>query len=303
MSEKNLPAVAMAAVPKRRRASLELAKEIERRGYAGIYCASVGDALGLCLALALETERIPFGTAISNIYTRTPFDYAASTSLIHELSGGRFSFGVGVSHEAMLTHMGLEGGRPLSSMRAFVESWRAAPRAGEQPPLILAGMRKKMVALAGELADGLVFANGARSHMVESLACLPTAASVKEPFFRGCMIPTCISTDRAAAAAVNRKTLGFYVTLPNYRNYWKEAGYEEEMGAIEKALAQGERDRVPELMSDAWLSDCTLYGSASEVREGIEAWVEAGITTPIIVPSSAEGNQLKAFEELFALYE
>jgi alkanesulfonate monooxygenase SsuD/methylene tetrahydromethanopterin reductase-like flavin-dependent oxidoreductase (luciferase family) len=303
MSEKSLPAVAMAAVPKRRRASLELAREIERRGYAGIYCASVGDALGLCLALALETDRIPFGTAISNIYTRTPFDYAATTSLIHELSGGRFSFGVGVSHAAMLTHMGLEGGRPLSSMRAFVESWRAAPRAGEQPPLVLAGMRKKMVALAGELADGLVFANGARSHMVESLACLPTAASVKEPFFRGCMIPTCISTDRAAAAAVNRKTLSFYVTLPNYRNYWKEAGYEEEMEAIEKALAQGERDRVPELMSDAWLSDCTLYGSASEVREGIEAWVEAGITTPIIVPSSAEGNQLKAFEELFALYE
>ena len=303
MSEKNLPAVAMAAVPKRRRASLELAKEIERRGYAGIYCASVGDGLGLCLALALETDRIPLGTAISNIYTRTPFDYASTTSLIHELSGGRFSFGVGVSHEAMLTHMGLEGGRPLSSMRAFVEAWRAVPRAGEQPPLVLAGMRKKMVALAGELADGLVFANGARSHMVESLACLPTAASVKEPFFRGCMIPTCISTDRAAAAAVNRKTLGFYVTLPNYRNYWKEAGYEEEMGAIEKALAQGERDRVPELMSEAWLSDCTLYGSASEVREGIEAWVEAGITTPIIVPSSAEGNQMKAFEELFALYE
>ena len=117
------------------------------------------------------------------------------------------------------------------------------------------------------------------------------------------MIPTCISTDRAAAAAVNRKTLGFYVTLPNYRNYWKEAGYEEEMEAIEKALAQGERDRVPELMSDAWLSDCTLYGSPSEVREGIEAWVESGITTPIIVPSSAEGNQMKAFEELFALYE
>jgi alkanesulfonate monooxygenase SsuD/methylene tetrahydromethanopterin reductase-like flavin-dependent oxidoreductase (luciferase family) len=188
-------------------------------------------------------------------------------------------------------------------MRAFVEAWRAVPRAGEQPPLILAGMRKKMVALAGELADGLVFANGARSHMVESLACLPTVASVKDPFFRGCMIPTCISTDRAAAAAVNRKTLGFYVTLPNYRNYWKEAGYEEEMEAIEKALAQGERDRVPELMSEAWLSDCTLYGSAGEVREGIEAWVEAGITTPIIVPSSAEGNQMKAFEELFALYE
>jgi hypothetical protein len=36
------------------------------------------------------------------------------------------------------------------------------------------------------------------------------------------------------------------------------------------------------------------------VREGIEAWYAAGITTPIIVPSSAGGNQMKAFEELFA---
>ena len=37
--------------------------------------------------------------------------------------------------------------------------------------------------------------------------------------------------------AVNRRTLSFYVTLPNYRNYWKEAGYVEEMEAIEKAVA------------------------------------------------------------------
>ena len=63
------------------------------------------------------------------------------------------------------------------------------------------------------------------------------------------------------------------------------------------------RDRLTELMSDAWLSDCTLYGSPDEVREGVESWVEAGITTPILVPSSAEGNQMKAFEELFALYD
>ena len=48
------------------------------------------------------------------------------------------------------------------------------------------------------------------------------------------------------------------MTLPNYRNYWKEAGYVEEMEAIEKAVAAGERERIPSLLSDAWLSDCTL---------------------------------------------
>lgn len=303
MLQSGLPAVAIAAVPKRRRAGLELAQEVERRGYAGIYCASVGDGLGLCLGIAMATERIPLGTAIANIYTRTAFDYASSTSLIHELSEGRFRFGVGVSHQPMLDQLGVRSGPPLASMRSFVASWRAVPRTGEQPPLILAGMRKKMVALSSEIGDGLVFANAARSHMTDSLAALSGAAGARDDFFVGCMIPTCISEDRAAAAAVNRRTLSFYVTLPNYRNYWKEAGYVEEMEAIEKALGRGDRDQLPRLMSDAWLSDCTLFGSSAEVREGVEAWRQVGVRTPILVPSSAAGNQARAFEELFAVYD
>jgi hypothetical protein len=34
----------------------------------------------------------------------------------------------------------------------------------------------------------------------------------------------------------------------------------------------------------------------------VEAWFDAGIKTPILVPSSAEGNQMKAFDELFAAF-
>lgn len=303
MADRRLPAVALAAVPNRRRATLDLAREVERRGFDGIYCASIGDGLGFCLALALETEHIAFGTAIANIYTRTPFDYAATTAMIHELSGGRFRFGVGVSHRPMLDRLGLRAGRPLSDMRRFVESWRDAPRTGEQPPVVLAALRKKMVALGGEVADGIVWANGARSHIRESLTALPETARARDDFFVGCMIPTVVSDDVAAAASVNRRTLSFYVSLPNYRNYWKEAGYVEEMEAIEKALAAGERERIPALMSDAWLSDCTLYGPAESVLEGLAGWYAAGIRTPILVPSSVDGNQKRAFEELFALFE
>jgi hypothetical protein len=116
------------------------------------------------------------------------------------------------------------------------------------------------------------------------------------------MIPTCISDDRKAAAAVNRKTLSGYVTLPNYRSYWKEAGYVEEMEAVEKALASGEREKIPSLLSDRWLADSTLFGSAAEVREGALAWYEAGVRTPMLVPSSAVGGQMKAFEELLAIF-
>ncbi len=297
-----LPAVAMAAVPGRRRAILDLAKEVEARGFAGIYCASVGDSLSLCLALALETERIPIGTAIANLYTRSPGDFAQTAAMIQELSAGRFRFGIGVSHGAMLSRMGLTPGKPLADMRSFVEGLRAARRVGELPPVVVAGLRKKMVALAGEIGEGVVFANAACSHMKDSLSVLSAGQRAEGDFFIGNMIPTCISNDLAAAAAVNRKTLLFYVSLPNYRNYWKEAGYVAEMEAIEQAIEAGDRDRIPELMSDAWLSDCTLFGPAERVLEGLAGWYAAGVKTPILVPSSAVGNQLKAFEELFALF-
>ena len=296
------PAVALAAVARRRRATLDLARELEQRGFAGIYCASFGDGLGLCEAIALVTERIPFGTAIANIYARHVSDYAQTAALVHELAPGRFHFGIGVSHGPAVARFGVEAGPPLSDMRRFVEKLRAVPRVGELPPVVLAGLRRRMVALAGEIGEGVVFANAARSHMPESLSALPAHVRDDPSFFVGDMIPTCISGDRAAALATNRRTLTGYAMLPNYRNYWKEAGYVEEMEAVEKAIAAGESERVGELLSERWLADTTLFGTASEVREGVEAWYAAGVRTPILVPSSAVGNQLRAFEELFAAF-
>ncbi len=302
MPPSDMPAVALAAVPGRRRATLDLARDIERRGFSGIYCASFGDGLGLCEALALATDHIAFGTAIAIIYLRHPSDYAQTAALIHELAPGRFRFGVGVSHVPVHERLGVEAGRPLADARAFVKAWRATPRVGELPPLVLAALRDPMVALAGEVADGVVFANAARSHMTRSLGVLPAARRADPAYFVGNMIPTCVDDDVAAAAAVNRRTLAGYVTLPNYRAYWKAAGYREEMDAVERALAAGERERIPGLLSDRWLADTTLFGTAAAVRDGVARWREAGVTTPILVPSSTRGNQVQAFTELFAAF-
>jgi alkanesulfonate monooxygenase SsuD/methylene tetrahydromethanopterin reductase-like flavin-dependent oxidoreductase (luciferase family) len=296
------PAVSLAAVPGRRKAIIELACEVERRGFSGIYCPSLGDNLALCEAIALATREITFGTSITPIYTRNVADFAGTAAFIHEVSGERFRFGIGVSHAPAMNRLGIKLGKPLTDMRRFIEELRAVPRVGEQPPLVLATLRKRMIKLAEEIGDGLVFANGARSHMGASLAVLDDATRVRDDFFIGNMIPTCISDDVEAARAVNRRTLTSYALLPNYRNYWKEAGYEEEMSAVEAAIADKDLDRVAECLSDRWLADTTLFGPAAQVREGIEAWFDAGIKTPIIVPSSAAGNQLKALQELFDLW-
>ncbi len=297
-----LPAVSLAAVPGRRLKTLAIAEEIERRGFPGIYSPSLGDNLSLCLAIALRTSRIEFGTSITPIYSRHVNEYAAATSFIHEASGGRFRFGIGVSHEPALKRLGLSGGKPLSDIREFVADLRAVPRAGELPPIVLAAMRGRMIRLAEEIGDGMVFANGARSHMAASLANLSDGARQGEGFFIGNMIPTCISDDEDAAKAVNRRTLTSYAFLPNYRNYWKEAGYVEEMEGVEAAMESGDTAQAAACLSDRWLADTTLFGSAAKVREGIEAWFDAGIKTPIIVPSSASGGQMQALEEFFAIW-
>jgi alkanesulfonate monooxygenase SsuD/methylene tetrahydromethanopterin reductase-like flavin-dependent oxidoreductase (luciferase family) len=298
----HLPAVSLAAVPGRRRLTLELAREIERRGFPAIFAPSRFANMSLCEALAWTTQRIVFGTAIAPIYARTADDFAQSAAFLHEVSGGRFRFGIGVAHAPSHRRMGVTPGAPLADIRDFVAKLRAYEGIGAQPPVILAALRSKMIALAGEIAEGVVFANGSRSHMATSLNALPPQRRADGDFFIGNMIPTCISDDLAAAKAVNRRTLTPYAQLPNYRNYWKEAGYAEEMTAIEQAIAENRRDDIPKYLTDAWLDDVSLFGPATRVREQLEAWRDAGIRTPIIVPSSAAGNQLKAFEEIFAAF-
>ena len=182
--------------------------------------------MGLCQSIAENTKSIPFGTSIVNIYTRHAQDYASSASYIHEISGGRFRFGVGVSHAPMNDRLSVSTGRPLQDTEKFIHTYKESKRVGELPPII----------------------------------------------------------------------------MPNYRNYWKSVGYKNEMERIEVALSEKDYASLPSLMTDKWLEDVSLFGSPSEVKEGIEKWYETGLETPILVPSSTDGGQFKAFEELFDLF-
>jgi alkanesulfonate monooxygenase SsuD/methylene tetrahydromethanopterin reductase-like flavin-dependent oxidoreductase (luciferase family) len=298
MSER-MPALSLAAVPGRRAQAIELAAEIERRGFAGIYCPSFGDAMGLCLSIAHATTTIEFGTSIQPIYLQHPVTLATSASYLHEVAEGRFRLGVGVTHGPVVSRLGVETGKPLSDMREYVGTMRAtAESMGGLPPVVLATLRDKMVELSVDVGDGAVWANASRSRMAHSLSLVP-GERFTDGFWIGNMIPTVIDDDIDAARARNRKTLQGYVALPNYRNYWIEAGYQAEMEAVQTALEARDSEAVLAAMSDRWLDDCTLSGPVGRVREGVEAWFDAGVASPIIVPSSTSGGQAKAFTEVF----
>lgn len=290
----------MVASPTKRKAILDLAVEAERRGFPAIACPTLGSALGLCVSLAHVTSQIRFYTAIQGIYGNSPLEIGSISSHIHEVSDGRFGLGLGVSHEPMVRRLGATMGPPLSDMRGYVDSIRTQEKyAGALPPIYLAALRDRMLDLALEIGAGALWANASFSFTKHQAARIVSRTD-KRDFYLANMIPTVISDDRRAAAAVNRKTMSTYVRLPNYRNYWKAAGYVEEMEAIEKAIADGSPDLL-DLMSDAWLSDCTLFGTVEDVRNGLERWRSVGIE-PIAVMSSTSGGQIKAIGELFEAY-
>ena len=139
-----------------------------------------------------------------------------------------------------------------------------------------------------------------RNYLANQVARIP-ADRRKEGFFVGNSIPVVIDDDPQVALNIMRQSQTLYLGLANYRNYWRGVGYVEEMDAIEAALAKGEQDRIPALMSEKWLKNITLFGTASMVREGIEAYFDMGIM-PVIGPVLREAGAMAHYESVFALY-
>jgi alkanesulfonate monooxygenase SsuD/methylene tetrahydromethanopterin reductase-like flavin-dependent oxidoreductase (luciferase family) len=304
MNPYTLPALSIVATPSKRSAILELAQQAESRGFSGIACPSLGATLGLCTSLAHATSTIRFWTSIQPVYYNHPVEMANTASHIHEISGGRFGLGIGVSHGPVVQRLGVATGKPLTDIAHYVQAMRANTRfGGELPPVYLATLRDKMLALSTEIAEGAIWANSSLNDIGRQVGSIP--ANNEKEFFISNMVPTVIDDDINAALQIHRKTLTGYISLPNYRNYWRDAGYEDEMNAAENVLSSAPKEeqaeRLQSVMSDRWLRDCTISGDARSVREQFAAWADKGVL-PIAVMSSTSGGQAKAIGELFEAF-
>ena len=298
------PAISLVATPTKRQAILDLAVEAEQRGFAGIACPSLGGTMGLCVSLAHATNRIPFWTSIQPMYYSHPVELGNTAAHINEISQGRFGLGIGVSHGPVVQRLGVTTGKPLSDISNYVQAIRANERfSGQLPQIFLATLRDKMLALSSQISEGAIWANASLRDISRQVASV--TKSNRENFFMSNMVPTVVSDDLDAAFAIHRKTLTGYVSLPNYRNYWRVAGYEKEMDNIEAVIASTPKEALGEklqkTMTDEWLQDCTISGNAKQVREQFENWANAGVL-PIAVMSSTSGGQAKAVAELFSVY-
>src|SRR3981189_334144 len=156
-------------------AAAAFAKRVEAWGYAALWIPeSRGrNALVHSSWLLANTERLIIAAGIANIYARDPMAMANGQRGLNEQSGGRFLLGIGVSHAPTVS--GVRGhtyGKPVATMRAYLEAMYAAPYLAPDPPerplTILAALGPRMMALSGELADGAHPYNVPPEHSAEA---------------------------------------------------------------------------------------------------------------------------------------
>lgn len=137
----------------------EAVVRLERAGYGAVWTNEVigKDALVQLATLLGATERMVFGTCIANIWARPAQTMHAAAAQLAQAYPGRFVLGLGVGYPEQAASVGREFGKPLATMRDYLDqmqapTWPPAPDAAYAR--IIAANGPKMLALAGEAADG-----------------------------------------------------------------------------------------------------------------------------------------------------
>jgi 5,10-methylenetetrahydromethanopterin reductase len=289
---------------------LAWARRAETLGYDGVFIPeSFNDSLAYAQAVASSTERVRVGTAVTNVYLRHPTLLAQQAAAVQEFSGGRFVLGVGVGHRAVNEPLGLDMSDPLGKMRTVLVTLRTAwvkgphqPRPATPPRLLAAALAPKMIALAGELADGAIFNLFPLARYPRALAVLGEGAARAGrdvATLEVCHFTTAyISDDRAAALHEARRMLARYANLPFYGNMLAASGFRDQVAAVRAAWKRRDVPAAEAAVSDAMADAVTLVGDPARCRERLRAYEMAGATSVIVFPNPVGESRAAAVERM-----
>ncbi len=237
-------------------ALIKAAQRIESKGFSTLWMPNIfsWDAITALALVARETQRIELGTAVVPSYPRHPMAIAQQALTASAASGGRFTLGIGLSHQIVIEGMyGLSYEKPARHMREYLEVLTPLLRGepvkfeGEQyrvqggiqvpgakpVPLVVAALGPAMLSHTGRLTDGTItWMTGPKTledHIVPGLSKAAEKAGRGAPrIVAG--LPIALTNDPDAAREMMAKTFSMYGQLPSYRAMLDREGVEGPAG-------------------------------------------------------------------------
>lgn len=294
---------------------LELAQQAERAGFESVWLnEDIGrDSLAMLAAIATTTKEIGIGTAIVNCYTRSAFQIAMGAATLDELSHGRARLGISVGHHPWndLAH-GIPLEAPLARCREYVQFIRKAltgekfthdgrffagvnsklgvHKAPEHLPIYIGATRPRMVALAGEVADGLltnvVSPYYVANYSVQQFRDGARKAGRNADELEVTAIATCCASDnRAEALGHARATfMQRFRSNPDRMIGTQSPQFHDELHGLKHLVECGETKRALEQVSEGLATTFVAAGSGKDIRKTIDEYFSAGCTRVIVAP-------------------
>jgi len=285
---------------------LEYAARAEESSYDRVWLAETWgrDAVTTLASIAARTDTVGLGTSISSVYSRSPALLGQTAATLHEVSGGRFRLGLGVSTPQLVERWhGIQYNKPFRRLRESLEvirqvlsgetvsydgdvidvsGFRLRFEPPSPPPAIdVAAMGPKSLELAGRFADGY------HTHMVtlegieESFAGLRKGTELGNRSTNDVQVtvevPCCALDNRERARELLRHHFAFYVGAMGvvYRDHLIRQGYATEAEEIARLWADGDRDAAMAVISDDLLANLGVAGAPEEARQMLHQWESA----------------------------
>src|SRR5581483_10050093 len=145
------------------------------------------------------------------------------------------------------------------------------------PPILLAALRPQMLRLAGREADGAILNWLAATDVPRCTAEVGSATAEKVA-----RIFVCPTPDVDYARTLGKTLISTYLTVPAYAAFHDWLGRGERLAAMHEAWAAGDRTGAAAAVPDDVVDDLVLHGDPAQCREQLQAYADAGVTTPML---------------------
>lgn len=305
-------ALSLPVIPMGAPESVELARGLFERGYREVWTAEVGgvDSYVLAGAVANAIPGMRVGTAVVPAQTRTAMVHAMAAATLSQLTEGRFVLGIGISSENIVRDWaGQPFDRPLVRMREHIDVLRAALsgdkvgyegetlamskfRLQSRPvgpvPIYLGALNRRMLRLAGELADGVILNMVPERALPQVLGEVRAGAEAagRDPAELEVVarLHVVLTDDAERDRQVVRLGFGAYAATSVYNRFFRWIGFEDEAAGIAEAFGVGDRAGVAAAMSDELCDAIAICGDEEHVAGRIRAYAQGGIDVCALNP-------------------